>query len=303
MSTSGPLWSLFLGCLLALCWVPAAQACEPLRRTQLAAAQGQTAEADAQARAAQHQSACTATERTLANRIAGLAHYNDLALSVLDGASWSNLVGDLQQVAQQFGGPWQVFDALAEQRRAEKDYGAALRYYNLALDQIDDVVLTPDFMAPDADYIRQMQAAATEMRLASDQTAPMSSRASGCSFSTRGIAIVRTTVPVRFVFGRTEFTEQGGLAAQELLACLKLQAPEGILLVGHTDPIGTREDNQTLSEARAVALAHYLTDSGYAGRIETAGRGEDEPFLVDDASAYDQPTLFQIFRRVDVELR
>ena len=50
-----------------------------------------------------------------------------------------------------------------------------------------------------------------------------------------------------------------------------------LLIVGHTDDVGTEGYNQGLSERRADAAADYLRLRGVRRSIRTVGRGEDEP--------------------------
>jgi outer membrane protein OmpA-like peptidoglycan-associated protein len=50
-----------------------------------------------------------------------------------------------------------------------------------------------------------------------------------------------------------------------------------LLIVGHTDDVGTSAYNQDLSERRASSAAEYLRSRGVRRSIRTAGRGEDEP--------------------------
>lgn len=58
-----------------------------------------------------------------------------------------------------------------------------------------------------------------------------------------------------------------------------------LLLVGHTDSIGTEAYNQGLSERRADAVAAYFTEQGVtATRLTTEGRGELEP-IADNSTA------------------
>ena len=104
------------------------------------------------------------------------------------------------------------------------------------------------------------------------------------------------STPVRYVFGTAEFTPEGLASARDLSECLKSVKPKAITLTGHTDPVGTQEANRVLSLARADALAEYLVAEGYAGAWKTLGKGEDEPFKADDASAYDEETLNQMNR-------
>ena len=56
-----------------------------------------------------------------------------------------------------------------------------------------------------------------------------------------------------------------------------------LLIVGHTDDVGTEAYNQDLSERRADAAANYLRSRGVRRSIRTVGRGEDEP-IVSNAS-------------------
>jgi len=56
-----------------------------------------------------------------------------------------------------------------------------------------------------------------------------------------------------------------------------------LLIVGHTDDVGTEPYNQTLSERRAASAADYLRSRGVRRSIRTVGRGENEP-IVSNAS-------------------
>ena len=51
-----------------------------------------------------------------------------------------------------------------------------------------------------------------------------------------------------------------------------------LLIVGHTDAVGSDEFNQSLSERRARSTALYLAGKGVStGRLQTLGLGEKEP--------------------------
>jgi len=50
-----------------------------------------------------------------------------------------------------------------------------------------------------------------------------------------------------------------------------------LLIVGHTDDVGTEAYNQGLSERRAASAADYLRSRGVRRSIRTVGRGEEEP--------------------------
>ena len=55
-----------------------------------------------------------------------------------------------------------------------------------------------------------------------------------------------------------------------------------LLIVGHTDAIGTSWYNQDLSERRAASASRYLRSRGVDSQIVTRGRGEDEPVATND---------------------
>ncbi len=69
-----------------------------------------------------------------------------------------------------------------------------------------------------------------------------------------------------------------------------------LLIVGHTDAVGSETYNQGLSERRAAAAARYLASRGVA-RIDTRGRGETEPIASNDDAAGRQQN-----RRVEVAI-
>ena len=63
----------------------------------------------------------------------------------------------------------------------------------------------------------------------------------------------------------------------ELARSLNRYPDTELLIVGHTDAIGTQGYNQDLSERRAASAADFLHSRGVDRRIETEGRGEMEP--------------------------
>jgi outer membrane protein OmpA-like peptidoglycan-associated protein len=56
-----------------------------------------------------------------------------------------------------------------------------------------------------------------------------------------------------------------------------------LLIVGHTDAVGTDSYNLSLSERRAAAVSNYLASQGVTrARLRPAGRGESEPVATND---------------------
>ena len=56
-----------------------------------------------------------------------------------------------------------------------------------------------------------------------------------------------------------------------------------LVLVGHTDSVGTAQYNQSLSERRSRSVGNYLILKGVPSvRVEVSGRGESEPIQSND---------------------
>ncbi len=71
-----------------------------------------------------------------------------------------------------------------------------------------------------------------------------------------------------------------------------------LLIVGHTDSVGSDAYNQTLSQRRAAAVAGFLTARGVAGtRLQAEGKGESEPLVSNADEAGRQQN-----RRVEVAI-
>ncbi len=63
----------------------------------------------------------------------------------------------------------------------------------------------------------------------------------------------------------------------ELAKSLKKYDEANLMIVGHTDALGSSEYNQGLSDRRAGSASRYLTTRGVTRHIATAGLGEREP--------------------------
>jgi outer membrane protein OmpA-like peptidoglycan-associated protein len=73
---------------------------------------------------------------------------------------------------------------------------------------------------------------------------------------------------------------------RELARSLEKYPDSEVLIVGHTDQVGSATYNQDLSERRASAAARYLVSQGLDGsRIGTRGLGETEPIASNETEA------------------
>jgi len=83
----------------------------------------------------------------------------------------------------------------------------------------------------------------------------------------------------------------------ELARSLEKYDETNLLIVGHTDAVGTDSYNLDLSDRRAESAARYLKSRGVQRRIETAGRGEREPVASNESDRGRQRN-----RRVEVAI-
>ena len=84
-----------------------------------------------------------------------------------------------------------------------------------------------------------------------------------------------------------------------MLAELRNRPSPDIVVIGHTDSVGSTEANDQLSLQRAERVKADLVRQGIpADGIRTAGRGEREP-LVRTADNVDEPRN----RRVEINVR
>jgi outer membrane protein OmpA-like peptidoglycan-associated protein len=130
---------------------------------------------------------------------------------------------------------------------------------------------------------------------------------------------VRTSEAVRSEFGEVlaalpvrpaSFTVYFGSGVDELvfepkgeleqaLDELARRAQSDIVLIGHTDRVGTDESNDRLSLQRAQRIQVEMMTLGIApGRVQVAGRGEREP-VVPTADGVEEPRN----RRVEIIIR
>lgn len=97
-----------------------------------------------------------------------------------------------------------------------------------------------------------------------------------------GIAV---TFPsgILFPFNSTEILPAGKSNLQQLANSLGEYPNSDVLIVGHTDSVGTDAYNLDLSQRRAQAASAYLQSLNIpAARLRTVGKGESEPIQPND---------------------
>jgi outer membrane protein OmpA-like peptidoglycan-associated protein len=103
---------------------------------------------------------------------------------------------------------------------------------------------------------------------------------------------------IEFAFGQAAIRRASQPVLDEAAKVLNQYPQLRVQVVGHTDNVGDRERNVTLSQQRADAVKAYLTERGVAAdRIETRGAGPDEPIADNDTEAGKQRN-----RRIEFKL-
>jgi hypothetical protein len=105
--------------------------------------------------------------------------------------------------------------------------------------------------------------------------------------------------PKYFLEGKDEFTPESLVELDKMLAELRQRGAPDIVVIGHTDRVGTLQFNDRLSLQRAERVRAELVRLGIdAARIQIAGRGERE-LLVPTADEVSEPRN----RRVEISVR
>jgi OOP family OmpA-OmpF porin len=98
------------------------------------------------------------------------------------------------------------------------------------------------------------------------------------------VAQARPEPPVSFVvyfnMAHDEFSGDSAAVMKEVYAEIGRRPNAEVTVIGHTDRVGTVENNDALSSRRALRVRDYLIKHGVtADTISTAGRGEREPLV------------------------
>jgi outer membrane protein OmpA-like peptidoglycan-associated protein len=99
--------------------------------------------------------------------------------------------------------------------------------------------------------------------------------------------IVTFNSNVLFGFDKSDLTDQAKTTVNDLNTILQKYPDEDVLVIGHTDNVGTDSYNQKLSERRATSVSNYLISQGVSSaRISTKGMGESDPKVDNDTEAH-----------------
>lgn len=101
---------------------------------------------------------------------------------------------------------------------------------------------------------------------------------------------------ILFDFDRAELRPEARANLRQLAQNLQQHDRTEVLILGHTDSVGSAQYNQGLSERRARSAANYVVSQGVAShRVSTRGMGENDPIATNETAEGRQ-----LNRRVEV---
>ena len=108
-----------------------------------------------------------------------------------------------------------------------------------------------------------------------------------------------TSYVLYFLEGKDELTPESRQELDRVFADLKNRPLPDIMVIGHTDTVGTLEYNDRLSRARADRLREMLVELGIPpDRIQAAGRGKRELLVPTEENVSEARN-----RRVEINVR
>ena len=114
---------------------------------------------------------------------------------------------------------------------------------------------------------------------------------------------------ILFSYSKADLKAEGRQALDNLLTTLIKINPtqSAIIVIGHTDRLGSDSFNQKLSERRAHTVVNYLVQKGVpAGIISARGMGKSQPVTGDKCNALRDGELKECLapdRRVEIEVK
>jgi outer membrane protein OmpA-like peptidoglycan-associated protein len=104
---------------------------------------------------------------------------------------------------------------------------------------------------------------------------------------------------INFDTGKTTITKDSEEALAAIISILDEYPNAKFTVEGHTDSVGSDQNNKRLSEARALSVKSYLVENGVDEfRLSSAGFGEERPVASNDTRSGKAEN-----RRVEINLK
>jgi outer membrane protein OmpA-like peptidoglycan-associated protein len=98
--------------------------------------------------------------------------------------------------------------------------------------------------------------------------------------------IVKFDSGLLFEFGKATLSAEAKQNINNLASSLNKYPNTNIMVIGHTDNVGSDPFNMNLSRDRAASVKSYAMVQGVnPGRLKTEGKGETEPIASNDTDA------------------
>ena len=131
---------------------------------------------------------------------------------------------------------------------------------------------TPATAAPECDGALKPVAKPAPVAMAPAAPAPQTAK------TVTQLAKVTYAAKSLFDFDKSVVKPEGQAALNQLVAKLKAVTVEVVIVVGHTDSVGTDAYNLKLGQRRAEAVKRYLTSQGIeASRVYSDSKGKSQP--------------------------
>ncbi len=90
---------------------------------------------------------------------------------------------------------------------------------------------------------------------------------------------------INFATNKSEITQDSEPVLEKVRESMEFNTEATIIISGHTDSVGSDENNRTLSQQRAQAVKNWLVSRKIsAARIKVIGKGETEPTATNDTA-------------------
>jgi OOP family OmpA-OmpF porin len=142
---------------------------------------------------------------------------------------------------------------------------------------------TFDLVFETGDRVPALEAARLEAsnRRTAAETSSIGEEACGTRFS-----VISAARAIHFKSGSAELDKASEPILDSITDIARRCAAVRVEVSGHTDSVGSKDNNQRLSEQRAHAVATYLKDHGIASaRIDEIGYGDTRPLAANDSEA------------------
>jgi outer membrane protein OmpA-like peptidoglycan-associated protein len=106
--------------------------------------------------------------------------------------------------------------------------------------------------------------------------------------------------PITFIYDEANFTERGRTQAAVFAAYLQERHIAAATLSGHADERGSDLFNFHLSQERLDAVARFLREAGFSGKLVLLPMGKREPFAGADRQHLSNEEAFALDRRVEL---